>query len=221
MKRKVSFTCFGNLVPITIIGKDDNVKRAVTRIKELLSNQESYITTTIEINRAYHAQLIGYKAVHLKKIMSEFGVQVQFPTKDENSSTVGIKGPQEKVIACINKLNEIVAAMANVVTKELRDYPKDFSNSLNAFAKKTNVHLEKHETCYKITGSEKNVENFLQLAKVETIPIGDVSGFVRRELKNVFHAHFENDVIKVNGDKAEEVKRFMEENAETIVSFSC
>lgn len=63
--------------------------------------QESRYKEKVTIDRRVHSRMIGAKGRQVKKIMSDYGVEIRFPREnDPDPNVVIVSGEEEKVLDC-------------------------------------------------------------------------------------------------------------------------
>uniref|UniRef100_A0AC35UDM8 Vigilin n=1 Tax=Rhabditophanes sp. KR3021 TaxID=114890 RepID=A0AC35UDM8_9BILA len=84
--------------------------------------------SVLHIPAAYHQKLIGRKGATVNEIRHRFDVQISFPKEGDADDAVTISGFQEKVEACKEEIEKIVAKMEamfiKVVSLDTRFHPR-------------------------------------------------------------------------------------------------
>ncbi|KAK7600960.1 hypothetical protein V9T40_008401 [Parthenolecanium corni] len=86
---------------ITITGVQQSVESAKTEIMDIVQQLESRYKEKVTIDRRVHSRMIGAKGRQVKKIMSDYGVEIRFPREnDPDPNVVIVSGEEEKVLDC-------------------------------------------------------------------------------------------------------------------------
>ncbi|XP_018320346.1 vigilin [Agrilus planipennis] len=119
---------------ITIVGYEENTKRASNDIMKIVNELDEMIREEIFIDSRVHSRLIGSRGRNVRKIMEDFKVDIKFPRPDDpDPSVVVISGQEENVAdAKDHLLNLEEEYMQDVQEQELRDsYRHSLSNAFN------------------------------------------------------------------------------------------
>ena len=65
-------------------------------------------SVSVEVKKSQHKYVIGPRRHGLQEILEETGVSVEMPSPDSDSSTVTLRGPQDKLGAALSKVYERV-----------------------------------------------------------------------------------------------------------------
>ncbi|XP_039250831.1 vigilin-like [Styela clava] len=104
---------------ISIVGREDEVKKAEGKIKDLIKDLENIIETTINVPQKYHKHFVARRGAVLRDLSDEYGgVTVSFPRQGQDSEAVKIKGAKDCVAGAQKRIEEIVNDLENQVTIE-------------------------------------------------------------------------------------------------------
>lgn len=102
---------------ITIIGKEEDTKRALAELKAIIEELMAVDQITFEVDQKYHRHFVARRGQILKDLAEEFGgVMVSFPRPGIDSTAVTIKGPKECVHGAKARILEMVAELDAQVT---------------------------------------------------------------------------------------------------------
>jgi len=102
---------------ITIIGKEEDTKRAVGELKAIIEELMAVDQINFDVDQKYHRHFVARRGQILKDLAEEFGgVMVSFPRPGVDSTMVTIKGPKECVHGAKAKILEMVAELDAQVT---------------------------------------------------------------------------------------------------------
>lgn len=102
---------------ITIIGKEEDTKRALDDLKAIIEELMAVDQINFEVEQKYHRHFVARRGQILKDLAEEFGgVMVSFPRPGVDSTMVTIKGPKECVHGAKAKILEMVAELDAQVT---------------------------------------------------------------------------------------------------------
>jgi len=102
---------------ITIIGKEEDTKRALDELKAIIEELMAVDQINFEVDQKYHRHFVARRGQILKDLAEEFGgVMVSFPRPGVDSTMVTIKGPKECVHGAKAKILEMVAELDAQVT---------------------------------------------------------------------------------------------------------
>jgi len=90
---------------ITITGYEDQAFKAKKAILDIVRDIESQTKEDVRIDRRVHPMLIGRRGTGIRKIMSDFRVDIKFPREeDPDPDTVVIMGSEDAVADCRDHL---------------------------------------------------------------------------------------------------------------------
>jgi len=102
---------------ITIIGKEEDTKRALGELKSIIEELMAVDQINFEVEQKYHRHFVARRGQILKDLADEFGgVMVSFPRPGIDSQLVTIKGPKECVHGAKGRILEMVAELDAQVT---------------------------------------------------------------------------------------------------------
>jgi hypothetical protein len=102
---------------ITIMGKEENVKKCRVEVEAIIKNLEEQVTEEVQVDSKWHKSFIARRGRLINKISREnCNVNISFP---KTGNAVAVKGPREAVDAAKKKILEIVYEFENQVTIEV------------------------------------------------------------------------------------------------------
>lgn len=105
---------------LTVNGEKEGVLEAVRRIVAIRREMEKKCTTvSIEVPRTQHKYVIGPRGTTLQDILKETGVSVEVPPTDNNSDTITLRGPSERLGNALS----LVYQKANSVRSTVLEVP--------------------------------------------------------------------------------------------------
>lgn len=149
---------------LTVTGEKEGVLEAVRRIAAIRREMEKKCTTvSIEVPRAQHKYVIGPRGATLQDILKETGVSVEIPPTDNNSDTITLRGPSERLGNALS----LVYQKANSVRSTVLDVPhwihkyiigKKGDRIRNFNKEYSNVHIEFTENQIKMDGPPEQLD---------------------------------------------------------------
>ncbi|KAI6197512.1 ViGiLN-like protein [Aphelenchoides besseyi] len=82
---------------IVISGETEGVTKAVAKVRAIYESKKNVKSVTCKVARAQHRFIIGQQRSGLDEIFRETEVVVEVPAEEENSDTLTLRGPQEKL----------------------------------------------------------------------------------------------------------------------------
>ncbi|ETE61946.1 Vigilin, partial [Ophiophagus hannah] len=73
---------------VTLKGAKDCVEAAKKRILEIIDDLEAQVTIECTILQKYHRSIMGPKGSRIQQITRDYGVQIKFPDREENTASV-------------------------------------------------------------------------------------------------------------------------------------
>ncbi|KAF2227463.1 putative RNA binding effector protein Scp160 [Elsinoe ampelina] len=140
-RQPVQFAPQGRL-PISISGD----RRAAQEVREQLERQVEQLRRqlTIEqmaIERGRHQFIIGEKAAGLHDFLQETGCSIIFPPDDEDSETLLIVGPADKIEEAQNRVMDLASSMTMSSVDIARQFP-NAQNGAQAHARNVTRYLQ-------------------------------------------------------------------------------
>ncbi|XP_009995027.1 PREDICTED: vigilin isoform X2 [Chaetura pelagica] len=80
---------------VTLKGAKDCVEAAKKRIQEIIEDLEAQVTIECTIPQKFHRSIMGPKGSRIQQITRDYGVQIKFPDREENSAPVAEPVVQE------------------------------------------------------------------------------------------------------------------------------
>ncbi|EGW32423.1 vigilin [Spathaspora passalidarum NRRL Y-27907] len=99
---------------ITSQGDKQVVEKIIQQIKDIVALKEASVTEEIDLPKEKHRLIIGPKGTIRHSIQDEFGVTVEIPRSNEESTIVKIVGLPEKIAAAKEKIEELTKDDWNV-----------------------------------------------------------------------------------------------------------
>jgi len=114
---------------ITITGYESSATAARDAILKIVDDYESMVKEEVEITHKVHSMIIGRKGAGIRKIMSDYRVDIKLPKPgDENPDLVIVSGSdKEKVASCIKHLVCLSEDFMDDVDDWMDDYIKNSS----------------------------------------------------------------------------------------------
>lgn len=104
---------------ITIIGKKENVEKAVRELEERIAGLANTVEKEIRVDPRHHMHFVARRGEVLRQIADECGgVTVSFPRTSSKSDRVVLKGATDCVEAAIKQIQDVVADLEARVTIE-------------------------------------------------------------------------------------------------------
>lgn len=122
-------------VDLEITGTRTAIKEAANKVEQIIKDASDYTKETIEIDHAYHRNIVGTGGHVLRDIISKAGgdniknKNIDIPNSDQESNIITIQGPKSFVSKVIKQINKIVEDAKNSETKEI-DVPKERQGAL-------------------------------------------------------------------------------------------
>jgi len=148
---------------ITVLGRQENVKKAVKEIKERLEVLKKTKEITVQVPKKYHVQFVrrGKNGNILSSLQDDFaGTQIKVPPQGSDDETFTINGPAECVDPVAKKINEFVERFENTetITFELPCKNEDVRSLIGTGGSIINPIQDKHDVEIKIEKSAENNE---------------------------------------------------------------
>lgn len=149
---------------LTIAGEKEGVMRAkeiITKIYE--EKKRKCQTVSINVNKAQHKYIIGYRGAGIQDILAQTGVSVEVPPTDNPVETITLRGEHDKLGPALT----LVYAKANSVVESEVDAPswlhkyiigKKGANIQHMMQNSPEVHVEFIDDKIVIKGPPKEVE---------------------------------------------------------------
>lgn len=103
---------------ITIIGKEENVKKCRVELEATIKSLEEQVTEEIQVDPKWHKNFVAKRGKLVNKISREnCNVNISFPKVGSNM--VSVMGPKEAVESAKKRISEIVYEFENQVTIEV------------------------------------------------------------------------------------------------------
>jgi hypothetical protein len=130
-KVRIDFSKRGEPDRIVLRGVQQNVEECEKLLRKKIADEESKLSTEIEIDNRIHSRIIGLKGKNVAKIMEKFQVEIKFP--DRSSNVVIVKGTNQDQIddACDHLKNLEEEFLQDVIEKEQYVHPAHRSSGDN------------------------------------------------------------------------------------------
>lgn len=122
-------------VDLEITGTRTAIKEAAKKVEQIIKDASDYTKETIEVDHAYHRNIVGTGGHVLRDIISKAGgddiknKNIDIPNSDQESNTIIVQGPKSFVSSVIKQINKIVEDAKNSETKEI-EVPKERQGAL-------------------------------------------------------------------------------------------
>jgi polyribonucleotide nucleotidyltransferase len=104
---------------ITIIGKKENVEKAVKELEERIAGLANTVEKEIRVDPRHHGHFVARRGEVLRQITDDFGgVTVSFPRMASKSDRVVLKGAKDCVEGACKRITDVVADLEARVTIE-------------------------------------------------------------------------------------------------------
>ncbi|XP_057712200.1 vigilin isoform X2 [Corythoichthys intestinalis] len=105
---------------ITIVGKEDAVRKAQKEIESLIKNLNDVVDDSMDVDVRHHRHFVCRRGQVLRELAEEYGgVAVSFPRTGANSQRVSLKGAKNCVEAAKKRIREIVEDLESRVSVEV------------------------------------------------------------------------------------------------------
>ncbi|KAI6172476.1 ViGiLN-like protein [Aphelenchoides besseyi] len=105
---------------IVISGETEGVTKAVAKVRAIYESKKNVKSVTCKVARAQHRFIIGQQRSGLDEIFRETEVVVEVPAEEENSDTLTLRGPQEKLGEA---LTLVYSRASSIISLQLK-YPE-------------------------------------------------------------------------------------------------
>lgn len=165
---------------ITIKGLEKNVQDAKDaineRVEELVKEQQDReakkYRVEMKVEPQYHSKIIGKGGKVVTKIKKDFGVQIQFPERgDDSSDLITVVGYEKDALKARDEILNIVKRLENMVSEEIEIESKVHPRLIGAKGRNIGRIMDKYKVEVKfpkessnnpdlvvITGESENVE---------------------------------------------------------------
>ena len=205
---------------ITIIGKEENVKKCRVELEATIKSLEEQVTEEIQVDPKWHKNFIAKRGKLVNKISREnCNVNISFP---KTGNSVSVMGPKEAVDAAKKKILEIVYEFENQITIEVvipQRYHVAVIGSKGAnsqeISEKYNVELifpaklTQNDEQHQHAPVENGFDNHDEIAVVAAAVIADVSNGEQHQATSKF------DIVLISGLK-ENCEKAKEELLELV-----
>lgn len=98
---------------ITVAGEKDCVANAVSRIWKLHDElKRSVSSVSVKVTKSQHKYIVGPRGHVLQEILQATGVWVEVPSPESDSSTITLRGPQDKLGSALTQVYEKANSVA-------------------------------------------------------------------------------------------------------------
>lgn len=168
-------------VEVKLIGSRSSLKEAVSKIKEIISEVENFVSIDLEVESQYHKAIVGKGGSKMREIISNAGGDelpsgryhklLSIPNEGSGSNVVNSKGPKAVVNKIIAQINEFVEMKKASITEEFQ-VPKEKQRFIvgpsgsirQSLEEEFNVSIDvpradNNATTVKLTGLPQNIDS--------------------------------------------------------------
>lgn len=131
---------------ISVIGKKENVKVAMTELEKIIKNLDDQKEITTSLPKEFHKRLIADR--YLNKIMNDYNTKVTLPPVSDETDSCKLKGPKNMVDDVVKYLNNLILGFQNettitveIPTRERRSLIGQAGSNINALQEKHGVRI--------------------------------------------------------------------------------
>lgn len=101
-----------NKTELSIVGEKESVLKVKEIIAKIVKDMDRKCqTVSVEVPKAQHKYVIGPRGCNVSEILDTYNVSVEVPSQDTNSSTITLRGPQDKLGGALTMVYDKASSM--------------------------------------------------------------------------------------------------------------